>query len=754
MIKKKTFFLLIPVFLVTTSLGIQGGVDSIIIPASNDSFVKEKSSLGAIRPSITESDLPSNLAVAFDQIHYTLGYSYAVTYLQNNLTLAGSKFRNISGSFSIPMGTNVLLIPACDLSFTGMELDAINDWFTSGDARLIWVAGDSDYNGYYPPGPNNELLATLGTNLRMGAEGVSDAVYNDGQSYRVVAQTPVSDGEINSIVTKSVSSAVFHAPTPILGYQSGELVDLAQTSIDGVEIVMKASINATVADQDLSATELDYYSTNDINGSYPLLAIQSMGNHKYVVVSGETIFANYQHMYDLFTSNGVWNGGVHDGKTLVDNILFWFGREAAKDRPLTIHGNADFRGFPGSGTSNDPYRIEGYNIIDPRETLISISDTDAYFSLSDNNLDGMMVTAWGINLNNVSHGTIRDNHVIRAGDGIALYFSDNNVVTDNTLLYCLANGIRLENTTDNNLITNNIIRFNGAGIWIGNSCEDNYFSNNEIKGNSVGIALTTDSGIGFNDNNTIFQNFVIENFGHGILLEAESDENHVSNNLIFGNEGVGLSIGSASDSNTIISNDFSDNNINCIDDGANNDFTKNYWDDWTGKGSYSIKGSAGSEDMSPLENLYHMTSPTIITPTSATQTLENEVTIQWTASTDLFDHIISYAVFYSTDEGDTWNEIVSDLSKTDYVWDLSNIYDGTVVYIMIEATDDIGFHSSSVSSSSFTITNPSLIPPITTSISSTTMESSSTSPEITPTMTGIIVFLTILCLSVIQKKKQ
>ncbi len=752
MIKKKVFFLLIPIISVILSLGIQRGVNSIGIPTANNSFIVRKPSQGAIRPSITQVDLPSHLAVAFDQTHYTLGYAGDATYLQNNLTSAGSTFRNITGSFSIPSSTNVLLIPASNISFTGTELDTINNWFTSGDARLLWVAGDSDYGGYYPPGPNNEILSTLGVNLRMGADGVSDVVNNDGASYRIAAQTPMSDGEINSIVTKGVSSAIFHAPGPVLGYQSGTVVDLTQTSIEGVEIIMKASINATIIDQDLSGTELDYYSNHNINTSYPLVAMQSMGNNKYVVVSGEVIYSDYRNMYDLITADGVWNGGVHDGKTLVDNILIWFGRETAKDRPLTIHGDADFRGFPGSGTLDDPYRIEGYNITDSRETLISISDTTSFFSINDNTLDGMMITGWGILLHNVIHGTIRNNRVIRAADGVALYFSNNNVIADNKLSYCLANGIRLENTTDNNLITNNIITFNDQGIWIGNSCEDNFLSDNEVKGNYVGITLTTDTGIGFNDNNTIFRNIVIENFWQGILLEAESDENHISNNLIFRNEGTGLSIGSAADDNVIVSNDFSDNNINCIDAGSNNDFENNYWDDWTGTGSYPIEGSAENQDLSPLEHLYHMTSPTIIAPTS--DTLEDEVTIQWTASTSEFDHIISYAVFYSTDEGETWGEIVSDLSSTEYVWDLSNIYDGTVVHIMIEATDNIGFHCSAISSSSFTIENPSLIPPTTTLTLSTVVESSVTPPTVTPGLTGIVVFLSILSFYVVRKRKR
>lgn len=288
-----------------------------------------------ILPSIAQSDLPPNLVVAFDNSHNP-SVGQTATNLEGNLTAAGSIFNIIEGVFSIPEDTNVFLIPCSNSTYTTNELNTINDWFTSDGAHLLWVAGDSDYGGYFNNGPSNDILTKVGANLRISADAVYDDVCNDNASYRVAVQTPISDGDLNSIFTTNVSSVIMHAPTTILGYQSSALVDLNQTSIEGIEIIMKSSINAAALDQDLTGTEFDYYSTANLNGSYPMMAIQNMSDRKSVIVSGEAIFSDYKHMYDLYTSIGkidssdAWNGGYHEGKTLVDNVLRWFGKEVIK----------------------------------------------------------------------------------------------------------------------------------------------------------------------------------------------------------------------------------------------------------------------------------------------------------------------------------------------------------------------------------------------------------------------------------------
>ncbi|MFX0184809.1 MAG: right-handed parallel beta-helix repeat-containing protein [Candidatus Hodarchaeota archaeon] len=340
-----------------------------------------------------------------------------------------------------------------------------------------------------------------------------------------------------------------------------------------------------------------------------------------------------------------------------------------------------------------------------QSTNVTISNNSIY----NNNFQGISFDK--SNNNTISNNTAYANEV----DGIALYFSDYNTVANNTAWDNNANGIRLENTTDYNKILYNTLSSNGGGVWIGNSCENNTISHNEVKNNNAnGIVLTTDSGVGININNTISRNIVSKNRYQGIRLDAESDDNIISYNLIFNNDLAGISIGPASDSNVIHYNDFSGNNpggTQADDQSINNVFAYNYWSDWDGTGSYSFEGN---DDASPQTNPNHLSAPIITAPTSTLIILKDSVTIQWEASSDTFGHPLTYSVFYSTNDGTTWNKILSGLTGTSYNWDLSAIFNGTEVLLKIETEDSLGFISVSVSDSTFIIENPELISTTTT----------------------------------------
>lgn len=344
------------------------------------------------------------------------------------------------------------------------------------------------------------------------------------------------------------------------------------------------------------------------------------------------------------------------------------------------------------------------------QTSLSSNVTISYNTVYEN--DGQ-----GINPSESYNSTVNDNSVYSNGEGISLYFSDYNKVCNNTIIDSYwGHGIRFENTTDYNIVDNNFISNNaGTGISIMNSCENNTLSNNELRGNGHGISLTTDSGVGFNKNNTISQNIISNNRYSGIKLEIESDNNYISNNLIFDNEHWGLELRSPADNNIIQFNDLAGNGDGtgpqALDEGINNIFSTNYWSDWTGTGSYSFDGN---DDTSPQTNPNHMSAPDITAPTSAIAILKDSVNIQWIASTDTFGHSITYSAFYSTTDGTTWNKIVSGLTGTSYNWDLSTIFNGTEVLLKVEAEDSLGFISVSVSDSTFVIENPELVSTTTT----------------------------------------
>jgi parallel beta-helix repeat protein len=103
--------------------------------------------------------------------------------------------------------------------------------------------------------------------------------------------------------------------------------------------------------------------------------------------------------------------------------------------------------------------------------------------------------------------------------------------------------------------------------------------------------------------NTINESEILNN-GHGFWLN-ESDNNTIERNMIVNNTALAISgayLTTDSDYNEIHWNCFIDNGIEfqAWDDGMNNDWAGNFWDDWNGIGSYPINGSANSEDSSPL----------------------------------------------------------------------------------------------------------------------------------------------------------
>ena len=419
---------------------------------------------------MTINQIADPVSVVFDASHQPPLAS--VFELQNDLSMYGVDLIILWDEFFIPDGANILLLSAAAIDDTQDEVDQINAWFYSEGPHLLWVTGDSDYAGIYSPFSSNSILDSLGSNMRLAADAVSDDINNDAASYRVAVQTPVCEGELSCTFTEGVGSSIFHGPSSVLGYLDGNVVDLNTDPIDGVEVVMRASSDAYALDQDFSGSELDYYSSNEILGDFPMMAIQDMGGDKFVIASGEAIFSDYKNMYGMETEQGLngnpeaWNGGFHEGKILVDNVMTWFGvnREMTFDESIYIFGNEDFTnyGFPGSGTFEDPFIIEGYSITNPNDNLINIFDTDSFFVIRDNVLNGFDSWNMGISLHNVKNGIIENNYI--TGTSLAIF-------VDNSMY---------------NTIRNNFLDSNGEGINLWESRE-NTIDSNEIYNGWMGI---------------------------------------------------------------------------------------------------------------------------------------------------------------------------------------------------------------------------------------------------------------------------
>ena len=165
--------------------------------------------------------------------------------------------------------------------------------------------------------------------------------------------------------------------------------------------------------------------------------------------------------------------------------------------PIFITSDSEFKIFPGSGTIEDPYLIEGYNITTTDDRGISIIDTTKNFILHNCHVDALFS---GIYIFNVADGTatvINNTCSNNNRYGISLSFSAYSTVTNNT---CNNNnaGIRLDSSTYST-VANNTCNNNNRGIWLFYSAYSTV-ANNTCNNNNRGIWLF------YSDNSTVVNN--------------------------------------------------------------------------------------------------------------------------------------------------------------------------------------------------------------------------------------------------------
>ncbi|MCY3413060.1 MAG: hypothetical protein INQ03_15590 [Candidatus Heimdallarchaeota archaeon] len=277
--------------------------------------------------STSSAALPSGLVVSVDVTHADfLDQHEEATLLEGNLTAAGSTLNMIEDDFVIPADTDVLLISRPDIAWDDANMTEFNDWFTADGAKLVWVAGDSDYGGYFNFDNTNDFLAEIDAKLRVASISVEDPVSSDGSAYRVMPNTTVDDGVLNAKFNAGVTTSVFHGPAAVIAEDaSGNIIDLNATDVEGIEVIRKTGKSGVGIDSDFSETKYDFYAGE--TGNIPMMAIEELGDGKWLIVSGEAIWSDYKQMYGKTTEKGIDT----DGKTLVDNILSWFAADGDSD---------------------------------------------------------------------------------------------------------------------------------------------------------------------------------------------------------------------------------------------------------------------------------------------------------------------------------------------------------------------------------------------------------------------------------------
>ena len=265
---------------------------------------------------------------------------------------------------------------------------------------------------------------------------------------------------------------------------------------------------------------------------------------------------------------------------------------------ISINGDSGFTNASGvvwgSGTSSDPYIIEGWDISVFQIYGIIVTGTTAYFTIRDCYIHHGGSHHYGIYLNGVSNATINNNTCLGYYAGIFLGSSNNNTLINN-------------NCPDNS-----------EGICIayssGNTLSDNNCSDNGVDG----IYL-------YESNNSVVSGNDCSHNGRGGIYFESSSNCSLSGNQMRNNSAYGLWIQSGSGitiwNNTFIGNNganetFYASHIQAFDGGTNNFWNSsgsphgygNRWNDWMSPDAdkdgivdkpYTIWGSAGTKDYYP-----------------------------------------------------------------------------------------------------------------------------------------------------------
>ncbi len=216
--------------------------------------------------------------------------------------------------------------------------------------------------------------------------------------------------------------------------------------------------------------------------------------------------------------------------------------------PITILSNQDFidLSFPGSGTEEDPYRIENYTISTIEDNAITIKNTRKFFTIRNCSVSAYR---YGIFIENVTEDSY---------DEMINSFS----ITNNTCYNCW-NGIQIISSWYAYVYNNTCINNDNDGINI-YSCWFSTVENNTCIENEYGLvfhksdSFVSKNNCSFNEKDgliiwessgTISQNMCIKN-GYGLTALICYGYTYFVNNICLNNSLYGLYLSGSSSSIT------------------------------------------------------------------------------------------------------------------------------------------------------------------------------------------------------------
>ncbi len=310
------------------------------------------------------------------------------------------------------------------------------------------------------------------------------------------------------------------------------------------------------------------------------------------------------------------------------SIFFLDSSVLEKHAPIIIESDEDFLSFPGSGTIQDPYLIENYNITSNSPFGIYISSTTKHSLIRNCYVD---VELTGISIDDIFEGSVRiENNIITnseeyAGKGISIYFATEVVIKNNIIDNHESYGLVLAGI-DASYIVGNSFSNNGETGMITAYVSNIGIFENECNENEKGGMCVFETELAIIKKNECSRNgeegIHLEETEGTVILNNTIEENGIWGMRMIGVEGSllnfnlfkdnwkrGLFLDENCRNNWIYQNDFINSSrtgqTQGRDEGEGNQWydaymkTGNFWDDLE-ELEYSLDGASSSIDLYPL----------------------------------------------------------------------------------------------------------------------------------------------------------
>jgi len=226
----------------------------------------------------------------------------------------------------------------------------------------------------------------------------------------------------------------------------------------------------------------------------------------------------------LFGSNNTiisYNKIVEGYVKVAVSYKITFSYNRIEDGYFSIEMHTDYINFVG----NEFIRGGLFSILPPRSTIANNTVNGKPLVYLRNVRSVVIDNAGQVFLENCDNITIRNLYISDTLIGIALFYTNNTRIVNNTIINC-DTGVRFYKSFHNIIMYNNIVN-NLVGISLSDS-SSNTIVYNTVTNNFAGI------GLSFSNNNVIMNNNIINN-DKGISIPASNERNIIAHNNFINN---------------------------------------------------------------------------------------------------------------------------------------------------------------------------------------------------------------------------